>query len=62
MLIVHVTAEVSAEDFTALQPVVAKMEAATLAEPGCVSYVFARDLLTPNLLRISEVWRDEAAL
>lgn len=62
MLIVHVTAEVSAENFVALQPVAAKMVAASNAEAGCVSYVFARDLVEPTLLRITEVWRDQAAL
>lgn len=62
MLIVHGTAEVSAEDFVALQPVAARMVAASNAEEGCVSYVFARDLVDPKLLRITEVWVDQAAL
>jgi len=31
-------------------------------EPGCVEYAFAVDLLEPNLLRIVESWKDQAAL
>lgn len=41
-----------------LQPLIA----ATRAEPGCLSYAFAFDLLDDHLLRIFEVFRDEAAL
>jgi len=40
----------------------AELIAATREEPGCVSYAFARDMLEPNLLRVSEIWQDEAAL
>jgi quinol monooxygenase YgiN len=31
-------------------------------EDGCLAYAYARDLLAPDTLRISEHWRDEAAL
>jgi quinol monooxygenase YgiN len=36
--------------------------AATRAEEGCELYVFARDVLEPDTLRITERWRDRAAL
>ncbi len=29
---------------------------------GCIAYAFAVDALDPNLLRMSEIWRDLAAL
>ena len=32
------------------------------AEPGCIEYNFAIDLIEPNLVRISERWADQAAL
>ncbi len=31
-------------------------------EPGCIEYNFAVDLVEPNLIRISERWKDQAAL
>ena len=31
-------------------------------EPGCIEYNFAVDLVEPNLIRIGERWRDQAAL
>lgn len=40
----------------------AAMIAATRAEEGCISYVYARDMLDPDRLVVSELWRDEAAL
>ncbi|MBV8056125.1 MAG: antibiotic biosynthesis monooxygenase [Deltaproteobacteria bacterium] len=35
---------------------------ATHSEPGCIEYAFAVDVLEPNLLRIAERWKDQAAL
>jgi quinol monooxygenase YgiN len=32
------------------------------AEPGCIEYNFAVDLIEPNLLRISERWADQGPL
>ncbi|MEV8048324.1 putative quinol monooxygenase [Streptomyces griseoluteus] len=34
----------------------------TAALPGCVFYVFAADLLDPNVIHLSEGWEDQAAL
>jgi quinol monooxygenase YgiN len=31
-------------------------------EDGCEAYSYAVDLVEPNLLRITEMWRDEAAV
>lgn len=31
-------------------------------EGGCEAYSYAVDLIEPNLLRITEMWRDEVAL
>lgn len=35
---------------------------ASRLEAGCIDYAYARDLLEPDTLRISEHWKDEAAL
>lgn len=45
----------------ALAPMAAMIEA-TREEPGCLSYSFAFDALDDHLVRIFEVFRDEAAL
>jgi quinol monooxygenase YgiN len=62
MLIVHARAEVSVDALTSLKTIADKMVAASNLEPGCISYAFAFDLQTPGLMRIVEVWRDQAAL
>ncbi|MDE2619119.1 MAG: antibiotic biosynthesis monooxygenase [Sphingomonadales bacterium] len=40
----------------------AAITTATRAEPGCLFYDFAEDVLEPDLFRVSEGWRDAAAL
>ena len=35
---------------------------ASRKEGGCKTYAYAVDLIDPNLLRIAEMWDDEAAL
>jgi quinol monooxygenase YgiN len=35
---------------------------ASRQDEGCERYAYSVDLLDPNLLRISEAWRDQAAL
>ncbi len=43
-------------------PVMQAMVRATRAEPGCVGYSFAFDALDDHLVRIFEVYRDQAAV
>lgn len=38
------------------RPVMQRVIAATRAEPGCVQYNYAEDVLDPGLFRVSEVW------
>jgi quinol monooxygenase YgiN len=45
----------------ALEPIRTMVEA-TRAEPGCLSYAFAFDVLDDHLVRIFEVFENEAAL
>ena len=36
--------------------------AATREEDGCIRYAYARDVLDPDLMHVSELWRDAEAL
>jgi quinol monooxygenase YgiN len=45
----------------ALVPIV-KMVEATRAEPGCIEYAFAFDVLDDHVVRIFEVFVDDAAV
>jgi quinol monooxygenase YgiN len=38
------------------------MLAASRAEEGCLEYAYAEDVADPGLIRVFEVWRDQAAL
>lgn len=44
-----------------LAEVLARTIAATREEPACLYYSYARDLIDPDLLRISERWESERA-
>ena len=35
---------------------------ASRAEDGCLAYSYAEDVLEPGLIRVTEMWRDQAAL
>jgi quinol monooxygenase YgiN len=39
-----------------------KMLAASRAEDGCLVYSYGEDVAEPGLIRVFEVWRDQAAL
>ncbi|HEV2363231.1 MAG TPA: putative quinol monooxygenase [Caulobacteraceae bacterium] len=49
-------------DLDAALPHMQAMVAASRAEDGCIEYAYARDLIDPSLVRVFEIWRDEAAL
>ncbi len=61
MLILAGTVRLPPENLPAARPFIARMVAASRAEPGCVAYSFAEDLEEPGLLRIFEVFRDREA-
>lgn len=46
----------------ALRGPMAKVVDASRAEDGCIEYAYGEDLLEPGLIRVTEVWRDQAAL
>lgn len=62
MILVMGTFRLPAENFAAAQPMMEKVIAATRAEDGCLLYAYSRDMIDPGLVRVSEKWRDRAAL
>lgn len=62
MIIVQGTARLHPDDIAAMRAAAGPMVAATRAEPGCLAYAYAEDLLEPGLIHIAERWADEAAL
>jgi quinol monooxygenase YgiN len=62
MIILAGTVRAPADKLAAAQRAFATMIAATRAEPGCLGYSFAHDVLEPGLIRIFEVYTDQAAV
>ena len=50
------------QQLAAARPMMRKVVDATRAEAGCIAYAYAEDMLDPGLIRVSETWRDRAAL
>ena len=50
------------ESMDAARPLMRTVMEATRAEPGCVEYNYAEDVLDPGLIRVSEVWDSRAHL
>jgi len=62
MIIVTGTARFGEGEIERLRDSMAATVAASRAEDGCDHYAYAADVSDPNLLHISERWRDEAAI
>lgn len=62
MIIVKGEVRFGAGEIERLRGAFAANLAATRAEDGCEAYSYAVDVGDPNLLRVSEAWRDEAAM
>ena len=50
------------EQLAAARPLMIAVMEASRAEPGCIEYNYAEDLLEPGLMRVSEVWESRAHL
>ena len=61
-VIVAGTVRVPPQNVAAIKPHMEKVLAATRAEDGCLTYAYAVDVEDLGLIRIFEVWRDQAAL
>ena len=62
MIILAGTVRAPVDKLSAAQSAFTAMITATRAEPGCVSYAFAHDVLEPGLIRIFEIYADQAAV
>jgi quinol monooxygenase YgiN len=62
MIIVEGFARIAPGEIDALRDAMRAQIEATRAEPGCIHYSFAQDVLEPDTLRISEIWADQASL
>lgn len=57
MIIVAVEVHVAAGAAEHAKEAIAKMETATRAEEGCITYAFSVDLSDPTTIRVIERWR-----
>lgn len=62
MIVVQGEARFHPDDMDMLRDAAAWMVPETRAEPGCVAYAFAEDVLDRGLVHIAERWADDAAL
>ncbi|OYX34000.1 MAG: antibiotic biosynthesis monooxygenase [Caulobacterales bacterium 32-69-10] len=62
MILVVGTVRCPPDRLEALRAPMAAVLAATHAEDGCIYYAYGLDPFDAGLIRVSEVWRDRAAL
>ena len=62
MLLIAGTFRLPPERLAEARPIMERMIKASRAEPGCIDYSYAEDILDAGFVRVMEVWRDRAAL
>ena len=62
MLLIVGTVRLPPDKLDAARPVMRRMVEASRAEPGCLDYGYAEDVLDPGLIHVKELWTDQAAL
>lgn len=62
MILVVGTFRLPPESRTAGREALSRVIEATRAEPGCIDYAYAEDVLEPGLFRVSEAWASREAL
>ena len=62
MLILSVNLRVPKADQEKLRPEMEKVVQASRKEPGCLAYSYGFDLLEPDIIRVFEIYKDDAAL
>ena len=62
MIIIMGTVKLAPDRLDAAKPAMQLMVEASRAEPGCIAYAYAQDLLEPETVHVAEKWRDRAAL
>ncbi|WP_332771509.1 putative quinol monooxygenase [Phenylobacterium sp.] len=61
-LIIAGTVRIPPENLERFSPHMLAMLTASRAEDGCLEYSYAQDVAEPGLVRVYEVWRDQACL
>ena len=62
MLLIIGTVRLPPDKIVDARPAMERMISASRAEPGCLEYSYAQDILDAGLIHVKEVWRDRAAL
>ena len=62
MLLIIGTVRLPPDKLTEARSAMQRMISASRAEPGCIEYSYAQDVLDAGLIHVSEVWSDRAAL
>ncbi|MBZ9988040.1 antibiotic biosynthesis monooxygenase [Mesorhizobium sp. BH1-1-5] len=62
MLLIIGTIRLPPDRLEQAKPVMQSMVLASRAEPGCLGYSYAQDVLEAGLIHVSEAWSDRVAL
>ncbi|UVK50816.1 antibiotic biosynthesis monooxygenase [Mesorhizobium sp. AR02] len=62
MLLIIGTIRLPPDRFEEARLAMERMISGSRAEDGCLEYSYARDVLDAGLIRVTEAWRDRAAL
>ena len=62
MLLIVGTVRLPAATLSIARPAMQAMIEGSRAEPGCIDYSYAEDVLDPGLIHVMELWRDQASL
>jgi quinol monooxygenase YgiN len=62
MIVILGTVRLPPENLDAARPHMDAMVKASRAEAGCIVYAYGEDVLELGLIRVSEVWTDQALL
>ena len=62
MILVLGTVQLEPDKLGAARPAMRTMVEASRAEPGCIAYAYAQDVLDPETIHVVEKWRDRDAL
>ena len=59
MLLIVGTIRLPADGLAAALPAMRAMVQASRAEPGCIEYAYAQDVLDSGLIHVHELWRSQ---
>jgi quinol monooxygenase YgiN len=62
MIMVLGTVKLAPDKLAGARSAMEKMVTASRAEPGCIAYAYAQDVLDPETVHVVEKWRDRDAL